>query len=166
MDDETLSMGNNPALNHTHEKLSQHQLPDWITEHLRQYRDDPAKGHWWDGREFGGHEKTPTLLLTTKGRKSGRVLVMPVIYGIDDARYVLVGSKGGAPEHPAWYLNLVANPLVDLQIVAECFKARANTATGAERKRLFDLMTEIYPPFPAYQARTERELPVVVLERV
>ena len=166
MDNPTDSMGDNPALNETNEKLSQGQLPDWITEHLKQYRDNPAQAHWWDGSAFGGHEKTPTLLLTTRGRKTGRMLVMPLIYGTDGDRYVLIGSKGGAPEHPAWYLNLVANPVVDLQVADERFKARASTATGAERQRLFDMMTSVYPPFPAYQARTERELPVVVLERV
>lgn len=166
MDNKTHSMGDNPALNDVHEKLSRHELPDWITAHLDQYRTNPAEAHWWDGSAFGGHKKTPTLLLTTKGRKTGRTLVMPLIYGVDGPRYVLIGSKGGAPEHPAWYLNLAANPVVDLQVVDECFKARATTVTGTERQRLFDMMTAIYPPFPAYQARTERELPVVVLERV
>jgi deazaflavin-dependent oxidoreductase (nitroreductase family) len=166
MNDETFSMGDNPALNHTHEKLNQHQIPDWITEHLRQYQDDPANAHWWDGRDFGGYEKTPTLLLTTRGRKSGRQSIMPLIYGVDGDRYVLIGSKGGAPEHPAWYLNMLADPVVEVQIVKERFKVRARTATGTERARLFDLMTQVYPPFPAYQARTARELPVVVLERL
>lgn len=166
MDDEKFSMGDNPALNDVHEKLSQHQLPDWITEHLQRYRNDPVEGHWWDARAFGGDERTPTLLLTTRGRKTGRVLVMPLIYGVDGDRYILIGSKGGAPEHPAWYLNMVADPVVDLQVSNDCFKARARTAKGAERQRLFDMMTKIYPPFPAYQERTERELPVVVLERI
>lgn len=166
MEEKKFSMRDNPALNATHEALARRALPDWILDHLKQYQEDPDAAQWWDGRPFGGHERTPTLLLTTQGRKSGRVSTMPLIYGKDGGRYVLVGSKGGAADHPAWYLNLLANPLVELQVGEEQFAARAWDADPAERQRLMEMMTSVYPPYSAYQERTDRVLPVVVLERV
>jgi deazaflavin-dependent oxidoreductase (nitroreductase family) len=156
----------NETLRDFHAHAEVHTLPKWITDHLKEYADDPEKGHFWDGSSLGGDKKTPTLLLTTKGRKSGRASVMPLIYGKDGDRYVIIGSKGGAPEHPAWYLNMMADPIVEVQVVHDKFQAKAHTATGAERQRLFEMMTKVYPPFPDYQSRTRRELPVVVLEKI
>jgi deazaflavin-dependent oxidoreductase (nitroreductase family) len=141
------------------------ETPKWIVDHLRQYAESPEKGHLWDGSAAGGHANTPTLLLTTTGRKSGRQLTMPLIYGQDGDRYVVVASKGGDPKHPAWYLNLQDNPQVDVQVVRDTFAAVARTATGEERARLWEMMSKIYPPYPSYQQRTDREIPVVVLER-
>ena len=133
-------------------------LPDWIADHLRRYREtDGADGHIWRG--------VPTLLLTTTGRKSGKPQQLPLIYGRDGARYVIVASKGGAPDHPGWYQNLVARPAVELQVAADKFRARARTAEGAERERLWKTMTKIWPAYDEYQAKTKREIPVVVLER-
>ena len=134
------------------------KLPDWIVDHLKRYREtDGADGHIWRG--------VPTLLLTTKGRKSGKPQQLPLIYGKDGARYVIVASKGGAPEHPGWYKNLVAEPDVELQVAAEKFRARARTAESGERERLWKLMTKIWPAYDEYQGNTRREIPVVVLER-
>ncbi|HMN44587.1 MAG TPA: nitroreductase family deazaflavin-dependent oxidoreductase [Povalibacter sp.] len=141
------------------------ELPKWIVDHLRRYAESPEKGHLWDGTAVGGYADTPTLLLTTTGRKSGRQLTMPLIYGKDGDRYVIVASKGGAPQHPAWYLNLHDNPQVGVQVIADRFPAVARTATGEERERLWKMMSAIYPPYPSYQQRTDREIPVVVLER-
>ena len=90
---------------------------------------------------------------------------MPLIYGERDGVYVVIGSKGGAPAHPAWYLNLSAEANVEVQVKADRFAARARTATGDERAALWDLMVGVYAPYTEYQARTEREIPVVVLER-
>lgn len=149
-----------------HAPRDQRQLPQWIADHLRRYDESPAVGHLWDGTEFGGLADTPTLLLTTTGRKTGRRITMPLIYGRDGDRYVLVGSNGGAPNHASWYLNLEANPRVDVQIVEDRFSAMARTVSGEERERLFAMMTAVYPPYPAYQARTERQIPIVALERV
>jgi proline iminopeptidase len=104
------------------------------------------------------------LLLETLGRKSGRPLLLPLIYGRTPSGYAVVASKGGAPSHPAWYLNLAAHPEVQVQVEAERFRARARTVTGEERSRLWQQMTGIYPPYDDYQARTRREIPVVVLE--
>jgi deazaflavin-dependent oxidoreductase (nitroreductase family) len=90
---------------------------------------------------------------------------MPLIYGEADGKYVIVASKGGAPQHPGWYLNLTAQPTVEVQVLADKFRATARTATGEERARLWKMMAAIYPPYDAYQAKTQREIPVVVLER-
>jgi proline iminopeptidase len=91
---------------------------------------------------------------------------MPLIYGETGGKYVVVASKGGAPTHPGWYLNLVAQPAVEVQVAADRFRATARTVTGDERSRLWQTMAAIYPPYNAYQAKTQREIPVVVLERV
>lgn len=144
---------------------SQHEPPQWIVDHLRRYAESPEKGHLWDGTAAGGLPNTPTLLLTTTGRKSGRQLTMPLIYGQDGDRYVIVASKGGAPQHPAWYLNLQDHPEVAVQVIRDKFSAVARTATGEERERLWKMMSAIYPPYPDYQKRTDRQIPVVVLER-
>jgi deazaflavin-dependent oxidoreductase (nitroreductase family) len=101
------------------------------------------------------------------GRKSGAALTLPLIYGRDGDRVLIVASRGGAPDHPAWYKNLVAQPRVALQIEAEKFDARARTASGEERARLWQLMTKIWPAYNEYQVKAAtREIPVVVMERV
>ncbi|HSP73262.1 MAG TPA: nitroreductase family deazaflavin-dependent oxidoreductase [Gaiellaceae bacterium] len=127
-------------------------------EHVRRYRETGGEvGHIWNG--------VPTLLLTTTGRRSGEQRTTPLIYGQDGDRYVVVASKGGAPRHPAWYLNLSAQSDVELQVKDERFRARARTAAPNERERLWRLMAGIWPAYDDYQAKTEREIPVVVLER-
>jgi deazaflavin-dependent oxidoreductase (nitroreductase family) len=105
-----------------------------------------------------------TLLLTTRGRRSGKLRRTALIYGRDGPRYLVVGSKGGAKRHPNWYLNLVENPDVHVQVGAEKFDARASTATSRQRPRLWRIMAEIWPEYDRYQARTDREIPVVILE--
>ena len=127
-------------------------------EHVRRYRETGGEvGHEWRG--------VHTLLLTTTGRRSAEKRTTPLIYGRDGDRYVVVASKGGAPQHPAWYLNLSADPDVGLQVAAERFAARARTAGPEERERLWRLMAEIWPAYDEYATKTEREIPVVVLER-
>ena len=133
-------------------------LPAWIAEHLKTYQaTNGADGHIWNG--------VPTLLLTTTGRKSKQPIVLPLIYGKDGDRYVIVASRGGAPDHPGWYKNLVAQPAVKLQVAADKFAARASTAKGAERTRLWSVMTKLWPAYDEYQTKTTREIPVVILER-
>jgi deazaflavin-dependent oxidoreductase (nitroreductase family) len=130
-----------------------------MADHMKRYvESNGADGHIWNG--------VPTLLLTTTGRKSGEPVMLPLIYGEDKRRYVIVASKGGYPTHPAWYFNLVANPRVKLQVGAEKLDAKARTATGAERAELWKKMTKIWPAYDEYQAKTTREIPVVVLERL
>jgi deazaflavin-dependent oxidoreductase (nitroreductase family) len=135
-----------------------------INDHLARYLEtDGRDGYLWDASWAGGKGLVPTLLLTTVGRKSGKRLTMPLIFGQSGEDFVVVASKGGAPQHPAWYLNLRDNPDVEVQVKADKFAARAHTANAAERARLWPMMVELFAPYEQYQARTEREIPVVVL---
>ncbi len=137
-----------------------HDSPSsWVAEHIERYvASDGANGHEWRG--------VSTLLLTTRGRKTGEWHRTALIYGRDGENYIIVASRGGHPHHPAWYLNLSANPEVRVQVNADKFTARARTASPEEKARLWPLMTSIWPDYNSYQAKTEREIPVVVLERI
>jgi deazaflavin-dependent oxidoreductase (nitroreductase family) len=108
----------------------------------------------------------PSLLLTTTGRKSGEKYIFPLFYGEDGKSYIVVASKGGAPEHPNWYRNLVANPEVEVQVGTKKLKAKARTATGAERDKLWEKALKFWPPYADYAKKTERQIPVVVLDPV
>jgi deazaflavin-dependent oxidoreductase (nitroreductase family) len=112
---------------------------------------------------FAGRD---VLLLTTTGAKSGQPRLAPLVYTRDGDRFVIVASKGGSPTHPAWYLNLVANPIVAVEVDGEEFQARAVVVEGAERDRMYAQRVEKYPAFGEYQQRTARRIPVVVLERL
>jgi deazaflavin-dependent oxidoreductase (nitroreductase family) len=127
-------------------------------EHVERYMaTDGAEGHDWNG--------TTSLILTTIGRRSGEPRRSALIYRQHGDDYVVVASRGGAPDHPAWYKNLAANPSVEVQVLGDRFEARARTAAGDERAELWKLMAEAWPDYDSYQRRTEREIPVVVLER-
>ena len=129
-------------------------------EHVERYRaTDGEEGyHWRNG--------TTILLLDTVGRKSGEPRTHPLIYREIDGKPTIVASKGGAPQHPAWYLNLTANPEdVEVQIKADRFPVRPRVAEGEERERLWEAMVEVWPDYETYQQKTDREIPVVVLER-
>ena len=128
--------------------------------HVEKYRETGGKvGHIW-------REGSTVLLLTTKGRKTGNPTTTPLIYARDGDDYVIVASQGGAPEHPGWYRNLVKTPEVEAQVEDDVFAARARTAEGAERERLWAKVNEVWPHYAEYQTRTERQIPVVVLERI
>lgn len=153
-------------LDKTLSELEAGTLPGWIEAHLRAYLDSGGEeGHLWDSSAAGGPGLLPTLLLETTGRRSGQPRIAPLIYGMVDDAWVIVASKGGAPTHPAWYENLEACPEVAVQVATERFDARARTASGTERERLWAVMAALYPPYVDYQAKTPREIPVVVLER-
>jgi deazaflavin-dependent oxidoreductase (nitroreductase family) len=128
-------------------------------EHVERYRaTDGAEGHEWNG--------TQTLLLTTTGRKSGEQRTTPLIYApAGDSSFVIVASKGGSDEPPAWYLNLSENPEVEVQVKADRFKARARTAGADEKPELWRRMVAEWPAYDEYQEKTDREIPVVVLDR-
>ena len=128
-------------------------------EHVDRYRaTDGEEGHEWNG--------TVTLLLTTKGRKSGEERTTPLIYGRSGDDYLIVASKGGAPAPPAWYLNLQENPDdVEIQVKADRFKVRARDAAPDEKPEMWKTMTAEWPDYDEYQKKTDREIPVVVLER-
>jgi deazaflavin-dependent oxidoreductase (nitroreductase family) len=138
----------------------------WIAEHIELYKTDPEKAHMWDSGPLGGPGVLPTLLLTTKGRKSGEPRSLPLIYGKVGEAYVVIASKGGMPNHPVWYLNLQANPDCEVMVGAEKLTLRARDAQGDERARIWTKMATIYPPYVDYQKATEREIPVVVLDPI
>lgn len=130
----------------------------WVAEHTRRYVEtNGEEGHLWRG--------VNTLVLTTRGRKSGKLRRNALIYGRDGDHYVIVASKGGAPRHPMWYLNLMADPNVRVQVGADQFNARARTALPEEKARLWPLMVSIWPAYEDYQKKTSREIPVIILER-
>jgi deazaflavin-dependent oxidoreductase (nitroreductase family) len=127
-------------------------------EHVSRYVEtDGREGHEWNGAH--------TLILTTTGRKSGRKISTPLIYGEHGDDYLVVASKGGADQPPAWYLNLQADPEVEVQVLADKFAARARTATADEKPALWRQMAQIWPDYDNYQRKTERSIPVVILER-
>jgi deazaflavin-dependent oxidoreductase (nitroreductase family) len=127
-------------------------------EHVRVYRETAgARGYRWRG--------TTILLLTTTGRTSGESRTTPLIHRVDGDRWVVIASKGGAPDHPAWYRNLLADPEATIEVEADEVPVVATTAEGEERDRLWASLTEAWPAYDDYQAKTEREIPVVVLTR-
>ncbi|WP_325050845.1 nitroreductase family deazaflavin-dependent oxidoreductase [Actinomadura spongiicola] len=128
-----------------------------MAKHIRTYVESGGrKGHLYHG--------SPTLLLTTRGRKSGLLRRTPLIYGQHGDRYLLVASNGGASEHPAWYLNLSAHPEVTVQVGTDIFTARGRTATPEEKDSLWQVMTSVFPLYDRYQAASERDIPLVILE--
>ena len=129
----------------------------WVAKHIQDYvESEGTRGHLWKG--------APTLLLTTRGRKTGKLRRTALIYGVDGESYVVVASQGGAPRHPQWYLNLVADPEVIVQVKAETIRGLARTANEAERTRLWPQMASVWPQYDAYQQKTDREIPVVIID--
>ncbi len=108
----------------------------------------------------------PSLLLTTTGRTSWEKYVFPLFYGKTGDSYFVIASKGGAPQHPAWYRNLLSNPEAEVQVGTAQMKVRARTTTGEERRGLWQEAVKFWPPYADYQRKTEREIPVVVLDRM
>ena len=130
----------------------------WVAKHIRRYIESEGKqGHLYQGM--------PSLLLTTRGRKSGKLYRTALFYGEDNGRYLLVPSNGGSDDAPSWYLNLVENPAVELQVGADKFTAQARIASAEEKPALWQIMTKIFPRYNAYQKQADREIPVVILER-
>lgn len=137
---------------------SRREQPEWIVDHMKRYLDTDGE----DGHLFNG---VPTLLLTTTVRKSGDKIQTPLIYGENDGRYLLVASMGGAPKHPAWYLNLDADKSVSIQVMGDKFEAKARTANAEEKPALWEQMAKLFPNYTEYQGKTTREIPVVIIER-
>jgi deazaflavin-dependent oxidoreductase (nitroreductase family) len=130
----------------------------WVRQHIEDYVSTGGeKGHQWRG--------VTTLLLTTTGRRTGTRHRTALIYDRDGDDYLIVASKGGAPHDPAWYLNLTANPDVELQVGAEVFAATAETLHGDERARAWKQMVALFPQYADYERKTDREIPVVRLRR-
>ncbi|MDQ1429557.1 MAG: hypothetical protein QOF40_159 [Actinomycetota bacterium] len=130
---------------------------DFVAEQVRQYE---ATG----GKEGGTLQGVPVVILTTKGRRSGKLRKSPLMRIEHDGDYAVVASMGGAPEHPVWYLNLVDNPDVTLQDGDKVMDLRARTATPEEKRHWWPRLTAVWPPYSEYQSKTERDIPVVLLE--
>jgi len=128
-------------------------------EHVRRYREtDGETGHIWK-------KGSTVLILTTQGRRSGEPRSTPLIYGRSGDDYLIVASKGGSDEPPAWYRNLQEKPEVEVQVLGDRFGARARDATAEEKPKMWETMTAQWPDYDAYQRNANREIPVVVLER-
>jgi deazaflavin-dependent oxidoreductase (nitroreductase family) len=127
--------------------------------HVRAYRESKGEtGYIWNGAHI--------LLLTTKGRSSGQPRTTPLIFVRDGDKLAIVASRGGAPTHPDWYLNLEKNPEVEVQVKGDVFRARARTADVAERAKLWPEAVKAWPQYADYVKKTDREIPVVVIERI
>jgi deazaflavin-dependent oxidoreductase (nitroreductase family) len=125
-------------------------------EHVRRYEETAGKvGHDWNG--------TGCLILRMKGRRSGAMRKVPLIYGRDGNDYVLIASKGGAPQHPGWYKNLVAHPEVEIQVWGKIIPVTARTGTAADKRRVWPAMVAQWPDYDSYQAGSSRDIPVVLL---
>lgn len=126
-------------------------------EHVRRYRETGGEvGHIWNG--------ATVLLLTTVGNKTGKQRTVPLIYGQDGADFLVVASKGGAAQHPAWYLNLEQHPQAEIQVLDKTMRVQARTAEPGEKDRLWKIMTDVWPNYDQYTRRTERIIPVVILQ--
>lgn len=140
---------------------------DFMTEHREMYlRSGGAQGHIMDISAVGGHAFTTHCMIRYVGRKSGKVFITPLIYGDIGGEVVIVASKGGADEHPAWYLNIRDSEHVDVQVATQAFRATLREPGGAERERVWAFMVEVFPSYAAYQASTERKIPLVMMKPV
>jgi len=138
--------------------------PGWPDRHAEVYLESNGReGHVVD-LGIPGVPAVDTLLLQTTGRKSQDAKISPLIYGRDGGRFIVVASKGGAPKHPGWFLNLQDQPEVRFQVADKKYRGVARITSGAERERLFRMMAGLYSPYDEYQAKTSREIPVVALE--
>ena len=130
---------------------------EWVAEQVRLYEST-------DGKEGGTLEGAPCVILTTKGRKSGKLRKSALMRIEHDGVYAVVASMGGAPKHPVWYLNVVANPEVTLQDGAAVLDLHARTASPEEKRHWWPRLTAVWPAYSEYQSKTERDIPVVLLE--
>jgi deazaflavin-dependent oxidoreductase (nitroreductase family) len=142
-------------------------MSDFADSHRETYlRTGGVQGHILDLTGVGGQALTTHCLIRVKGRKSGRTRIAPLIYGDIGGEVVIVASKGGADEHPEWYLNLRAAPDVDLQIATQAFRATWREPEGDERHRVWDFMSRAYPPYITYQQSTDRHIPLIMMTPV
>jgi deazaflavin-dependent oxidoreductase (nitroreductase family) len=140
-------------------------MHEWQEQHLRRYlRSGGAEGHFYDFDPINGEGYQPICLIKHVGRKTGRTLIVPLIYGMVEGEIVIVASKGGAPAHPAWYLNIAAASEVEVQVATQAFRASWREPAEAERQRIWDQMVAIFPPYAQYQTITDRLIPLVAMK--
>lgn len=140
---------------------------DFAARHRATYlQSGGTQGHVVDISEVGGHTFTTHCLIRLRGRRSGATRITPLIYGDIGGEVVIVASKGGADQHPEWYLNLRAGDYVDVQVATQAFRATWREPEGDERHRIWEFMTGVFPPYIKYQRSTERHIPVIMLAPV
>ena len=137
---------------------------DWGVEHLQAYvQSGGQRGHVMDLSRFGGFAFTPNCLIKTRGRKTGKVYLNPLICGYHNGEVVIVASKGGADSHPSWYLNLIHRKELEFQVATEAFQATWREPQGVEREKVWEHMLGVFPPYAGYQQSTARRIPVIML---
>lgn len=141
-------------------------IKELIASHIKLYLENPEQAHWWDSSPVGVPGPVTTLLLTTKGRKSGKERHVPLLYVDADNSYLVIGSKGGNPTDPVWYLNLQETPDCEIRVGALRSRARARTLSGEERERAWQKITERHPVYLKYQSRAARQIPVIQIDPV
>lgn len=140
---------------------------NWQEQHLRSYlQSGGAEGHIYDFGPINDEGHQPICLIKHIGRKTGRTLIVPLIYGMVKGEIVIVASKGGSPTHPAWYLNIADATEVEVQIATQAFRATWREPADTERQQIWDQMVAIYPPYAEYQESTDRLIPLVVMKPV
>ena len=145
-------------------QIASKTLPDFIVAHLRHYAEDPVKAHLWDASAYGGSTQQPILLIVTKGSKSGNTSILPLVYAMDGDEYIIVGSAGGSPKHPAWYLNMVAADMrAEIQVADKHYRVKGRLLNGDERAQKWRKLAAAYPPLDGYVQKTDREIPLVML---
>lgn len=133
--------------------------------HVKEYLETGGvSGHIRDFTRVGGYPFGATLLIETFGRTSGKRRVIPLCYGVLDGEVIIVASKGGADEHPDWYLNLVTRPELTFQIATQAWRATWREPEAAERQRIWDYMVGVFPPYADYVKGTDRTIPVVMMK--
>lgn len=140
---------------------------DWMTEHREMYlRSGGAQGHIMDITAVGGHAFTTHCMIKYAGRKSGKVFITPLIYGDIGGEVVIVASKGGADQHPAWYVNIRDSDAVEFQVGTQAFRAAWREPVGEERTKVWNFMVDVFPSYAAYQSNTERQIPLVMMKPI
>jgi deazaflavin-dependent oxidoreductase (nitroreductase family) len=140
---------------------------DWVGEHREMYlRSGGTEGHIMDITPVGGHSFTTHCLIKYKGRKSGKIFITPLIYGDIGGEVVIVASKGGADTNPDWYLNIKDGKNVEFQIGTQAYRATWREPQGAERKKVWDFMVDVFPSYANYQSSTDRQIPLVMMKAV
>ncbi len=134
-----------------------------IKAHIKQYLTDPKAAHIWDASALGAGGPVTTLLITTIGRKSGEPRHVPLLYVDNDGTYLIMGSKGGNAEHPLWYMNLLETPECEIRVGEFHTRATSRTLSGEERAKAWEKVVAGHPVYAKYQARADREIPVVEL---
>jgi deazaflavin-dependent oxidoreductase (nitroreductase family) len=140
---------------------------DWISEHREMYlRSGGAEGHIMDITPVGGHSFTTHCLIKYTGRKSGKIFITPLIYGDTGGEVIICASKGGADEHPAWFLNIRDSAEIEFQVGTQAFRGSWRLPEGEEHKKLWAFMVDVFPSYANYQSSTDRQIPLVAMKPI